>query len=136
MTSQEILTILKNKGFRVTKTRQLILTVLEQLSAPVSEHELRLKMGTTVNKTTVYRELEFLKQQRFITELDFGEGKKRYELGSRHHHHVICTNCNTVEHVDIPNDLKSIEQNLSRKNKFKISGHALEFFGLCQNCQK
>ena len=58
---------------------------------------------TGVNKTTICRELDFLMGKGLIKEIEFGEGKKRYEIdsGSDHHHHLICLNCKKVEDVDL-----------------------------------
>ena len=91
--------------------------------------------GRKVNKTTVYRQLDSLIRKGQIQELDFGEGKKRYELLKDHHHHLICTGCNKVQCVEIEENFKEQEAEIGRKTDFRITGHMLEFFGLCSSCQ-
>ena len=54
---------LKSKGFRITKARAAILELLEKSNAPISADEIVVSLG--VNKSTVYRELDFLKSQDF-----------------------------------------------------------------------
>jgi Fe2+ or Zn2+ uptake regulation protein len=41
-----------------------------------------------------------------------------------------------VEDVGLANDLNAIEKKISREYRFKILNHALEFYGLCKNCQR
>lgn len=83
-----------------------------------------------VNKTTIYRELPKMIADGSVVEVDFGDGKKRYELAkSDHHHHAICTKCNLVK------DVKVDERYLFPKVKgFSLIRHSVEFFGLCENC--
>src|SRR5260221_14224287 len=83
-----------------------------------------------VNKTTVYRQIKSLLKEKLIAEIEFGDGKKRYELSSLpHHHHVVCIKCNLISDI-------TLKENFNKpKTNFKILKHNLEFFGLCQNCQ-
>lgn len=133
-----ILEELRYQGFRITKTRKAILLILEQAKLPLSAPELISKLKTSklpVNKTTVYRELDFLKDQSIVTELNFGEEAMRYELaGDEHHHHLICSNCDKIEDVAMENELAAIERKIARSSKFKIINHTLEFYGLCRDC--
>lgn len=88
-----------------------------------------------VNKTTLYRELEFLQKQGIVTDVRLNERQVRYELAGDHHHHLVCTTCDAVEDVEISDDLKNQEKRIELETKFKIQRHALEFFGLCRVCQ-
>ncbi len=86
-----------------------------------------------VNKTTVYRQVDKLIRDNKITEVELGDGKKRYELKDlRHHHHLVCNDCGKIEDVEL--DEKIILKELSKKSDFKIERHSFEFFGLCVNC--
>ncbi|MBF0320168.1 MAG: transcriptional repressor [Nitrospirae bacterium] len=132
------LAALKDKGFRLTKIRRLIVgAFFSDTTVPVSAAELQLQLlasGTKANKTTVYRELEFLSAQGVIVEINAGDGRKRYELKRYgHHHHVLCLRCNTVECVAVENC--ALEEQLSGLKDFKVTGHTLNFFGLCAECR-
>jgi len=94
------------------------------------------KNGIKVNKTTIYRNLNALLAENKITELDFGEGKKRYELNKNHHHHLICNICKKIECFEIKQDLHEQETEISKNTDFKITSHMLEFFGICKDCQQ
>jgi Fur family ferric uptake transcriptional regulator len=81
-----------------------------------------------------------------VFKFDFGDGRARYELsegpkGARHHHHLVCTNCGRViDYTDFIDDefelLGRAEKGLSKKFNFKITNHLIQFYGLCDRCQK
>lgn len=140
MVSAEIISKLKQEGHRITPIRTRILEVLVTLKSPISAPDLLNFIRQTsekVNKTTIYRELEFFKSKNLINEVEFGDGKKRYELNEGvHHHHLICTNCKRIEDIDLKTDLTREEKDIEQKTGFKIRHHSLEFFGYCRSCQK
>lgn len=128
-----ILDALKAEGYKLTKTRKRIVDILLQSALPISVPEIREGLG--VNKTTVYRELEFLLQKNIIREVEFGDGKKRYEITTGgHHHHIVCLHCGMVEDVELSSDLEKEESAIAKKKQFKIINHSLEFFGICARC--
>jgi Fe2+ or Zn2+ uptake regulation protein len=136
-----LLAALKEKGHRTTKTRSLVISYLVQTEHPVAAHDLITmlkKQGRDVNKTTVYRELLFLKDEGIINEIDLLEGQKRYELADphHHHHHLVCTKCKSIRCVEMPNDLDALEQRIKKQHHFHVTGHILEFFGLCKKCTR
>ena len=130
----------KSKGHRITKTRILAVEIFESIKTPISAPELLERMKEKerdVNKTTIYRELTFLQNEKFIREIDLLDGSKRYEIikPHDHHHHLICTECKMVKCVSVPKDLDELEKKLSKTHNFKINGHVLEFFGVCCECR-
>lgn len=108
-----------------------IIKILTNVSKPVDVGTFVEKLK--VNKTTVYRQLEKLIKDQIVIEIEFGDGKKRYELKSLdHHHHLICKKCGKLEDVTV--DESRIMKDLSSQSKFKIENHSLEFFGICESC--
>lgn len=131
---------LKSNGFRLTKVRKALVEILGQNISPLSAIELLELLKNydlAVNKTTVYRELEFLLNNKVILELDLLDGMKRYELidEGHHHHHLVCTSCRKIQCIGMKNDLDHLEQNISQQYSFHIESHVLEFFGRCLACQ-
>jgi len=131
---------LKDSGMRMTKTRRAVVELLFRSKGPISAQDIlsSLKKGSLeVNKTTIYREIDALLAAQVIREVDLLEGKKRYELHLEHdhHHHIICTECKAVQCVEIYHDLDSIEREILKKHRFKVTSHSLEFFGLCSSCR-
>lgn len=139
MDQSSILTSLAEQGFRISKTRKHVVNLLADCQKPHSVPELLQTLkesNPTLNKTTLYRELAFLKDQGIVTEIEFGEGKKRYEISQNHHHHIICTKCDKVEDVPFTSDVERHEENIVKTMKFSVTGHSLEFFGVCESCQQ
>ena len=134
-----ILIQLKEQGARITKARKVLAEVFDSTQVPLSELELRQllsKRGVVANKTTVYRELVRLQEKGFVRSVELGDGKKRYEKKSGHHHHLVCTSCNGIEDIVMENDLATVEKKISKQKNFKITAHALEFFGVCGTCSR
>ena len=135
---QDITENLRVGGYRITPIRARILEIFTKSKSPISATDLIndfKSLNVAVNKTTIYRELEFLLNKQLLNEVEFGEGKKRYELNNGHHHHLVCLNCRKVEDVDLKTDLSAEEEIIEKATGFKIKSHSLEFFGLCKNCQ-
>ena len=125
--------------YKTTKVRTALLEILQKTTTPLSIKEILLKLNEqklNPNKTTIYREIIFLKDLNTVQEVDFGDGKKMYEISENHHHHIRCIKCNLIKDVPMDSELNDKEKKVLKKLGFKPVGHSLEFFGLCQNCQK
>jgi Fe2+ or Zn2+ uptake regulation protein len=137
--SATILEKLKNHGERETALRKAVVGILERNKEPISTQEILEKLTAkklSANKTTVYRQLATLVEYGLVREIRLADRSVRYELGDDHHHHLVCTNCHRVEDISFNEDLERQEAIIKRTKKFKVTHHALEFFGLCKKCQK
>ncbi len=119
--------------FKITPARGSIVTFLENSKSPVDvleiiEH-LRFKKLST-NKVTVYRILDSLFKNDLENKIEFGEGKFRYELKGRDHHHLICTRCSRIQDFE-DSFTDKLEKEILKDRKFKVNYHSLEFFGTC-----
>lgn len=131
---------LRTQGFKLTRNRTAILSYLTEQTKPISADEILEHIESehqSVNKTTIYRELFFLLDKNFIKEIEFGDGKKRYEIAINrpHHHHVICRNCSRVEDIPLEKELLAQEKMIEDVTNFRLTEHMLEFFGLCETCK-
>jgi Fur family ferric uptake transcriptional regulator len=138
----------KSQGYKVTKAREAILNILDTTDDHLSAKDIFGKINNDypdIGLTTVYRTLDILSSMGLILKLDFGDGQARYELahdveGTNHHHHLVCTICNKVinysdfidEEVEL---LHRTEKGLSRKYRFKITNHIIQFYGVCEQCR-
>ena len=130
---------LRARGFRITVAREAILEIFSREHAPLSATDIRealLREHVTLDKVTVYRELDFLEAQGITCLVQLQDGHRRYELASlEHHHHLICETCHCVEDVHVQENFSAQEQTILEAKRFKILRHSLEFFGLCKKCQ-
>jgi Fur family ferric uptake transcriptional regulator len=138
----------RQRGYRITAARQVILNILSRTKKHLSAEEVFLavrKLCPNIGLATVYRTLELLIQMKLVSKLDFGDGRNRYELSEsspvkNHHHHMVCTRCGKVfDYNTFVNKEKELldllRKKLSNKYRFKIAGHQIRFYGLCESCK-
>jgi len=104
----------RGHGYRLTQSRRVILDVLSKTSEHLSAEEIYHavhKVYPSSGMSTVYRTLELLVQLQLVYKFDFGDRRSRYELNGeiedkdRHHHHLVCTNCQRViDYTDFIDD--------------------------------
>ncbi len=84
---------------------------------------------------TVYRNLEVLMHEGNIQKFDSVGGETRFDGNPLPHYHVRCTECGALQdlHTITPG---SIVPQPREMEGFLISGHRLEYMGICPDCQK
>ncbi len=130
---------LREAELKATPARVAILQLLEQTDKPIDVSSIidYLKAhDMEADQATVFRIINAFTKKGLTKQLQFHEGKFRYELVSKgEHHHLICENCGSIEDISDCN-ISDLEKDIEKKKQFKVKSHALEFFGLCSNCQK
>ena len=137
----------RNHFTRWTAPREAILDLLQRTSKHMSAKEIyaslyRIYPG--IGLTTIYRTLDLLDRKGLINKFTFGDGQSRFELKSEekkeHHHHIICSKCGKIiDYSDFLEEelelVRKTEKQLSKKYDFKVLGHNIEFYGLCEKCK-
>lgn len=124
----------------MTKVRQALVEILFHAKRPLTATDMAdflKKSGLKPDKTTIYRELEFLRLQKLVSEVRLAEGRLFYEWQRPHHHHVVCRRCERVSEVeltDLEDVFAQVESSLRQQTGFTAIDHALEFLGLCARC--
>lgn len=129
--------LLQESGLKSTSARVALLSLLDREDNPLDALSISKSLnekGESIDQATVYRILDLLTDKGLITRLEFGEGKFRYEVQKKHHHHLICQNCGRIEDAE-GNFIDQIEKEIRLEKGFLVKSHSLEFFGLCKNCQ-
>lgn len=138
---------LQGHGSRWTVPRRAVLDLLSHTSKHMSAKEVYRslqKLYPGIGLTTVYRTLDLLVRMGLLHKFSFGTGESRFEFKSdsddSHHHHLICTHCGKIlDYTDFVDEelelVKKTEQALALKHNFRITGHNIEFYGLCARCQ-
>jgi Fur family transcriptional regulator, ferric uptake regulator len=138
MSAKRFVNLLRDKKERITPVRRALIEILEKAGAPVSVVKIMAELravSLNPNKTTIYRELKFLKDNAMVREIQFADKKKRYELEhGDDHHHLVCINCDKIEGIDLGGHLEMEENMIKDTRNFKLVRHSLEFFGYCANC--
>lgn len=130
---------LRDAQLKVTLARLGVLAALESTKIPldiVSIIAYLQKNHIKADKVTVFRIMNVLTAKGLVKQIQFNEGKLRYEYGARaEHHHFVCEKCRNVEDVT-GCTIEALEKDMTKKKGVLVKRHSLEFFGLCANCQK
>lgn len=137
MINSDFSKILTSHELRITSSRVLLLKLIEHEKTPVDSQFIieKLKNELSIDKVTVFRILNILTDHGILRKLEFGESKARYELNNEDHHHLICQDCGKIEDISDCN-IGALEKEINKKKKFLVKLHTLEFYGLCEDCQK
>jgi Fur family transcriptional regulator, ferric uptake regulator len=124
---------LRERGYRLTPQRELILEAVERLGHATPDEvlaEVRTH-STAVNASTVYRTLEMLEELGLIRHAHLSDRAPTYHSTSEHEHfHLVCRNCHKVISVD-PDVLTSVSERLEAEHGFTIDVGHLTVFGTC-----
>lgn len=133
-TNMSITNLLQQAGHRVTTPRLLVAENVGR--SPMTAEEIFSKIQEKTDFASIYRTLHLFLKLGYVREVEFGDGKKRYERADLpHHHHLVCKRCDSISDVEVKQNLKTEEQRISKEYQFLVTNHALEFYGLCKNCQ-
>ena len=121
-----------------TRSQEKVIETLQNLKKGISAQDLYIELrnnNQNMGLATVYRSLEALKLQGEVQVRILPNGESVYSSIHRDRHHLTCVNCA----VSIPIEkcpVHDLEHELEDSHKFKVYYHTLEFFGLCDDCQK
>jgi Fur family transcriptional regulator, ferric uptake regulator len=131
---------LRNAGQRYTAKRRSLVELLERASKPLSIPDI-LAGRRRLAQSSVYRNLAVLEHAHVVRRIVTGEEFARFELAedlTGHHHHLVCSNCGTVQDVTIPTRLEhSVERALDEvatATGFAGVSHRLDLIGTCRAC--
>lgn len=122
--------------YRTTKQKRMILEVLKSTDThPTADwvYEKVRKKIPSISIGTVYRNLNILKSQGQILELNFGKGFSRYDGTPANHYHFTCEECGRVLDVNAP-PVHELEHTVAKKMGVRVTHHRLEFYGVCDEC--
>src|ERR1700755_3282317 len=124
---------LREKGYRLTPQRELILQAVEQLE-PATPDEVLAEVrthSTAVNASTVYRTLEVLEELGLVRHAHLSDRAPTYHSTSEHEHfHLVCRECHKVISVD-PDVLAPVSERLAADHGFTVDVGHLTVFGIC-----
>ena len=127
--SKTILMELQKKGHRITKARTEVVSQLLASPSPLSVQALCKKVR--VDEVSVYRTVSLLLAEGLLEEVPTKGNVTTYALFHGHHHHVVCTKCQKVAHIECEAKL-TVPKKVTGFSK--ISTHELTFYGVCNAC--
>jgi Fur family ferric uptake transcriptional regulator len=129
---------LRDSGHKLTNARLTVLDVLEKSGGHITSAEVLEGVNhvdPSIGRASVFRTLDLFTSLSIIrpTYINSSLTPTYVLLPNGHHHHIICTNCNRVIEFD-ECALGSVEAELEERLGVKLTGHLLEFYGLCDKC--
>lgn len=129
-------TDLRQRGYRLTPQRQLVLEAVDVLEHATPDGilvEVR-KTASGINISTVYRTLELLEELGLVSHAHLGHGSPTYHLADRHDHmHLVCRDCDAV--TEAPVALAApLKDGLRAEYGFETDMKHFAIFGRCRDC--
>ncbi|MFF1545273.1 Fur family transcriptional regulator [Streptomyces sp. NPDC058291] len=129
---------LRQRGYRLTPQRQLVLEAVDTLEHATPDAilvEVR-KTASGVNISTVYRTLELLEELGLVSHAHLGHGAPTYHLADRHHHiHLVCRDCDNVIEADVK-VAAEFTAKLRETFGFETDMKHFAIFGRCEDCAR
>lgn len=129
------------QGMKWTRQRKDVYDVLMQASEPLSAVQIYNQIEKTEDSgnyalSTIYRILGAFEEKGLVEKNNWmGEGIVVYALKKdKHTHYAVCLSCHKhvplqscpFEHMHLP----------KASGEFQITGHKLELYGYCKECNK
>ena len=131
--------ILRENGHRLTPQRMLVIEALHNADRHISAEELYEQLHSRypyANISTVYRTLELLKELNLVTETNLGEGRVRYHVAEKgHHHHLVCRSCGKITDLE-EFALHPLKDTLLQEYGFAADLRHLAISGECSVCRR
>lgn len=132
-------------GARLTEKRRRVLQVVLESPEPLSAYQIadqyRDQWGKTLSVMSVYRMLNFLKENELVHRL---ETTNQYlpcsHITCKHDHEVpqflICDSCHGVDEVGIRKEILSELSANIEDTGFRLARQQIEFHGTCNSCRQ
>lgn len=130
--------ILREAGLKVTQARLTVLKVLEESRSHLSSAEILERVSqidNSIGRASVFRALDALTRLGVLRPiyLETSMTPAYILLHDGHHHHIVCTQCRRV--IEIQGcGLDKMINDIESKHKVRLTGHLVEFYGLCEQC--
>lgn len=138
---KDLIAVLKSNAMRITPARRVLLQyILDNHSRQLSFKDIQSHMEkkiSGIDKSSIYRNLENLKNLDIIQELNLPKvGKKfQYIFDKKVHHYFICKSCGKLNRGN--NKLfDKIESALKDVHGFSKANLSVVFYGQCSKCKK
>lgn len=133
---------LATKGLRMTRERAIVVEEVfashEHFEADQIVQRLASRRdGKRVSRSTIYRRLKELEEAGMIRKVARQDDRDLYEhdYGYPQHDHLICSRCGNLTEFHNA-EISEILESVAREHGFRLEGHRLEAFGICDKCAR
>lgn len=136
MTTHDWQTRLRERGYRLTPQRELVLRAVERLGHATPDEVLAAvrEESRAVNISTVYRTLELLEELGLVRHAHITDRAPTYHSTSTPDHvHLVCRGCGAITEV-APEVIEPLTDALADRYGFSTDVGHLTVFGTCRRC--
>jgi Fur family zinc uptake transcriptional regulator len=130
----------KKNAYKQTAQRTAILKVLRRSTKSLTALEVLERVRKThpkVSQDTIYRNLLLLVELGDVSQTHLQNkvaSRFEFQSGGTHHHHAICLGCGRS--FCLAGNPEPVFQGVKEDKAFRVTGHILEFHGLCGVCSR
>lgn len=131
-------TTLREKGYRLTPQRELVLSAVDRLGHATPDEILAAvrEESQAVNISTVYRTLELLEELGLVRHNHISDRAPTYHsTATPDHVHLVCRGCGAITEV-VPEVIGPMTDTLRAEYGFTTDIGHLTVFGTCRECTK
>ena len=117
------------------------MAVLARTGRPLTIPEI-VAADRSLATSSVYRNVIALEALRIVHCVTTVGDFQYYELSdelTEHHHHLVCSNCGTVDDVAasarLEQSLRDAAREIGRRTGFRAERHRVDIIGLCGRCK-
>lgn len=97
-------------------------------------YELLKKKFHSLSLATIYKNINIMMENAFVSEVKLPEQKSVYELTKEAHAHLQCKECHQVWDIHI--ELDDVIKEAAKNSTFQIESASLVLSGICDQCRK
>lgn len=129
-------------GARYSAKRRALVDVFVAAKRPLTLPEV-IAANSTLAQSSVYRNLGVLEAAGVVHRIVTADDHARFELAEavsgKHHHHLICTDCGSIEDFTLPAHLESTVSRelagVANEHGFSAVAHQMDLVGHCATCR-
>jgi Fur family ferric uptake transcriptional regulator len=128
--------LLREKGYRLTPQRELVLQAVEDLGHGTPDEVLTKlrEQSSAINISTVHRTLELLEELGLVRHTHLTDRAATYHsMSTPAHVHLVCRGCERVFEAE-PALFDDMVARLEREHGFDVDLGHLTLFGECRDC--
>jgi Fe2+ or Zn2+ uptake regulation protein len=126
---------------RYTRSRRTLVEALAGTDRPMTITEI-LAGAAGIPQSSAYRNLTVLCEAGVARRVPGADDLGRFELAedlTGHHHHLVCSSCGAVADFGssprLERTLAEAARQVAEETGYVITGHRLDFEGLCEACR-
>jgi len=127
----DIKILLQKRNLKATPQRVAILKTIDKLGhASIEEiHDFLKETFPSMSLATIYKNVNFLKDENILDEINIRNSKSKYEISKHSHGHFVCKVCKKVVDFEMNNVC-----NPSNEEIAQIDESDVFLYGVCREC--